>query len=63
MKILFENTIIALPSDFMSVDDFMKWKGFNPLISKVYINGIKIPNKSWTSTNLQHLDRISVDTI
>ena len=62
MKILLNNIITPLPSDFMTVAEFVAWKDIKPLGTAIAINDKIIKKDLWDSTTFQDLDRVTVIT-
>lgn len=60
MKILLNNIITPLPSDYMTVAEFMEWKGIKPQGTAIAVNDKIIRKELWSTTSFQDLDRVTV---
>ena len=62
MKIYFNNELIDLPSDYMSLSQFLEWKGLKTSGTAIAVNNKVIRKMAWDSTFLNDEDRITVIT-
>ncbi|MDE5675109.1 MAG: sulfur carrier protein ThiS [Muribaculaceae bacterium] len=60
MKILLNNILTPLPSDHMTVAEFITWKGISQSGTAVAINDHIIRKEMWDTTSFQDLDRVTV---
>lgn len=60
MKILLNNIVTPLPSDYMTVADFVVWKGIKPSGTAIAINDKIIKKAFWETTTFHDLDRVTV---
>ncbi|MCH5237704.1 MAG: hypothetical protein J1E95_07900 [Muribaculaceae bacterium] len=60
MKIYFNDTLLELPDDFMSVADFLKFKDIPPQGTAIAIDGKLIPKIAWNITKFSPLCRVNV---
>lgn len=60
MKILLNNIITPLPSDYMTIAEFITWKGIKPQGTAIAINDKIVRKDLWESTTFQDLDRVTV---
>lgn len=60
MKIYFNDNLIDLPNDLMTVSEFMKWKEIPSAGSAVAINGKLIRQMAWNVTQFTPLCHVNV---
>ena len=60
MKILLNNIVTPIPSDCMTVADFVVWKGINPSGTAIAVNDKIIKKNLWETTTFHDLDRVTV---
>lgn len=60
MKIIFNNEITELPSDFTSVSELLLIKGIKPQGTAVAINDRIVKKNDWETTYFNDLDRVTV---
>lgn len=60
MKILLNNIITPLPSDYMTVEELVTWRKIKPQGTAVAINDNIVKKENWHSTRLSDLDRVTI---
>ena len=62
MKIYFNNDLIDLPNDHMTLSDFLNWKEVKLAGTAVAVNNKIIRKNNWDTTPLSPLDNVTVIT-
>lgn len=60
MTVLINNQPEKLPSELMTVEDFVKWKRINPQGTAIAVNDKLIKQNVWSVTQLKDMDQITV---
>ncbi|MDE6097158.1 MAG: sulfur carrier protein ThiS [Muribaculaceae bacterium] len=60
MKIILNNILTTLPSELMTVAEFVEWKGIKPAGTAIAVNDRIVRKELWVSTSFQELDRVTV---
>lgn len=62
MKIFFNNEIVDLPNDYMTMEDLVKWKNLQTKGIAIALNNKIIRKANWSVTPLHHDDHVTVIT-
>lgn len=62
MKIYFNNDLIDLPNDHMTLSDFLNWKEVKLAGIAVAVNNKIVRKNNWDTTPLSALDNVTVIT-
>lgn len=60
MTILFNNTPLELPNDFMTLEDLVKWKNIPTQGTAIALNEKLIKQQQWSVIKLNNLDQVTV---
>ena len=60
IKIFLNNELVALPNDYMTVADLMKWKNINPQGTAIAIDDKVIRKSAWNVTKLPPMSHVTV---
>lgn len=60
MKIYFNDELITLPSEYMTVENLAEWKNIPQEGSAIAVNNKLIRKQNWSTVNLSDNDMVTV---
>ena len=60
MNIFLNNVPVALPNDYMTLEDLIKWKNISPQGTAVAIDDKIITQNNWKTTRLEPMMHITI---